>query len=167
MVTLVILDGFGINKHKFGNAIAMQGTPCLDKLKKNKYPRTTLVASGEDVGLTKGQMGNSEVGHLNLGAGKIVYQDLPRIDNDIKSGEFNNNPAFLQAIQNAKNNNSALHLIGLLSDGGVHSHINHLKALVDLANAHGLDKVYIHAILDGRDTLVDSGLGFVEDVKNT
>ena len=92
MVTLVILDGFGLNKHKLGNAIAMQGTPCLDKLK--NYPYTTLAASGEEVGLTKGQMGNSEVGHLNLGAGKIVYQDLPRINNDIKSGEFNNNLRF-------------------------------------------------------------------------
>lgn len=163
MVTLVILDGFGINKRKLGNAVAMQGTPCLDKLK--NYPYTTLAASGEEVGLTKGQMGNSEVGHLNLGAGKVVYQDLPRINNDIKSGEFNNNPVFLQAIANAKNNNTALHLIGLVSDGGVHSHINHLKALVDLAHMHGLKQVYIHAILDGRDTLTDSGIGFISDLE--
>ena len=164
MTTLVILDGFGINKQTYNNAIKLQGTPFLDKL--NSFPHTTLLASGEAVGLTEGQMGNSEVGHLNLGAGKIVYQDLPKINNDIKSGAFTQNPAFLKAIKHAKTFNSALHLIGLLSDGGVHSHISHLKALIDMANSMGLDKVYIHAILDGRDTLTNSGVNFVKEIQN-
>lgn len=163
MVTLLILDGFGLNNKKDGNAIALQGIPNLKKL--NVYPHAELVASGEDVGLTKGQMGNSEVGHLNLGAGRIVYQDLPRINNDINSGEFSKNKALNQVIAHVKKHNSSLHVMGLLSDGGVHSHINHLKAIVDFANSKGIKKVYIHAFLDGRDTLRDSGINFVRDIE--
>lgn len=160
MVTLLILDGFGINKSKTGNAIKLSGTPNLKKL--NNFPQTTLLASGEAVGLTKGQMGNSEVGHLNLGAGKIVYQDLPRINNSINSGEFFSNPAFTKVINHVKKNNSSLHLMGLLSNGGVHSHINHLIALTKLAENNGIKNVYVHAIFDGRDTLRDSGIKFVK-----
>lgn len=164
MVTLVILDGFGLSDKTKGNAIKLQGTPNLKKL--SDYPYTTLIASGEGVGLTEGQMGNSEVGHLNLGAGRIVYQDLPRINNDIKSEKFFSNPAFLKVCNHVKKNNSSLHLMGLLSNGGVHSHINHLKALVDLANKNGVKNIYIHAILDGRDTLRNSAVGFVEELEN-
>ncbi len=160
MVTLVILDGFGYSEKVEGNAIRLQGTPNLDKL--NVFPHTLIKASGEAVGLTEGQMGNSEVGHLNLGAGRVVYQDLPRINNAIKSGEFFKNEEFLAAINHAKKNKSALHLMGLLSDGGVHSHISHLKALVELADREGLKEVYIHAITDGRDTKVDSGVEFMK-----
>ena len=163
MVTLVILDGFGLNEKTEGNAIKLQGTPNLKKL--SQFPYTTLVASGEGVGLNAGQMGNSEVGHLNLGAGRIVYQDLPRINNDISTGEFFKNSAFLKVFNHVKNNGSSLHLMGLLSNGGVHSHINHLKALVDFANNQGIKNVYIHAILDGRDTLRDSGINFVQEIE--
>ena len=162
MVTLVILDGFGINKSKKGNAIKLNGTPNLDKLK--KYPQTTLLASGEAVGLNVGQMGNSEVGHLNLGAGRVVYQDLPRINNDINSGEFFNNVALNKTMDHVVSHNSSLHLLGLVSDGGVHSHINHLFALVDMAHKKGIDNVYIHCILDGRDTLKNSGINFVSSL---
>lgn len=164
MVTLLILDGFGLNKNKKGNAIAIQGTPYLNKL--NVFPKAELKASGEEVGLTCGQMGNSEVGHLNLGAGRIVYQDLPRINNDIKNGDFAKNKALNQVITHVKKHNSSLHVMGLLSDGGVHSHINHLKAIVDFASSKGLKKIYIHAFLDGRDTLRDSGINFVRDIEN-
>ena len=163
MVTLVILDGFGLNEKTEGNAIKLQGTPNLKKL--SQFPYTTLVASGEGVGLNAGQMGNSEVGHLNLGAGRIVYQDLPRINNDISTGEFFKNSAFLKVFNHVKNNGSSLHFLGLLSDGGVHSYINHLKALVDFANNQGIKNVYIHAILDGRDTLRDSGINFVQEIE--
>lgn len=163
MVTLVILDGFGVSENTTGNAIKLQGTPNLKKL--DAYPKTNLIASGEGVGLTQGQMGNSEVGHLNLGAGRIVFQDLPRIDNSIKTKEFFNNSAFIKVCNHVKNNNSNLHLMGLLSNGGVHSHINHLKCLVDLAHNNGVKNIYVHAILDGRDTLRDSGLGFVKEIE--
>ena len=165
MVTLCILDGFGINKSSYGNAIAQQGTPNLKQIEK-QYPTTTLDASGTAVGLCAGQMGNSEVGHLNLGAGRIVYQDLPKINNEIENKKFFSNPAFLKATQHVKKNNSKLHLMGLVSDGGVHSHIDHLKALVDLANKQGIKNVFIHAITDGRDTLRDSGKGFVTEIEN-
>ncbi len=161
MVTLIILDGFGINKNKYGNAIKLGGTPYLDKL--NIYPHTTLLASGEAVGLNAGQMGNSEVGHLNLGAGKVVYQDLPRIDNAIKSGKFFKNEALNKTIDHVLRHNSSLHIMGLLSNGGVHSHINHLYALVDMANKKGVENIYVHAILDGRDTLKNSGINFVKN----
>lgn len=163
MVTLVILDGFGYRKQTKGNAIALAKTPNLDKL--DVYPNTLIKASGEAVGLTKGQMGNSEVGHLNIGAGKVVYQDLPRINNAIKDKSLFTNEALNKTMEHAKNNNSALHLLGMLSDGGVHSHINHLKALVDMAAKKGISKVYLHIITDGRDTLVDSGINFVRDIE--
>ena len=164
MVTLIVLDGFGINKKKFGNAIKLSGTPHLNKLK--IYPHTTLLASGEAVGLNAGQMGNSEVGHLNLGAGRIVYQDLPRINNAIKTGEFFKNKAFCEVIKHVLKNNSNLHLVGLLSNGGVHSHINHLYALIDMANDKGIKNICVHAILDGRDTLKNSGLNFIKEFEN-
>ena len=164
MVTLLILDGFGLNDKINGNAIMAQGIPNLKKL--DAFPKTTLIASGEQVGLTDGQMGNSEVGHLNLGAGRIVYQDLPRINNDIKLGSFKKNEAINNAISHVKKNNSSLHVMGLLSDGGVHSHISHLKAIIDLSHENGLKNVYIHAFLDGRDTLRDSGIEFIRDIEN-
>lgn len=162
MVTLCILDGFGFSEKTEGNAIRLQGTPNLDKL--NKYPFALIGASGNAVGLTEGQMGNSEVGHLNLGAGRVLYQDMLRINNAIEDGSFFKNQAFLKAVDHCKKNNSALHLMGLVSDGGVHSHINHLKALIDLASKNGVKNIYIHAITDGRDTLVDSGKAFVQDI---
>lgn len=163
MVTLVILDGFGLSDKVEGNAVRLQGTPNLKKL--NNYPYTTLIASGEGVGLNAGQMGNSEVGHLNLGAGRIVYQDLPRINNDIKTGQFFNNPALNKTMQHVVDNQSSLHLMGLLSNGGVHSHIDHLKALVDMAHNKGIKNIYIHAIMDGRDTLRDSGINFIKEIE--
>ncbi len=163
MVTLLILDGFGLNSGVKGNAVKIQGTPNLKSL--GNFPYTTLKASGEAVGLNEGQMGNSEVGHLNLGAGRVVYQDLPRINNDIKNGEFFNNKNLLKVIKHVKENKSSLHLMGLLSDGGVHSHINHLKALIDLAEKNEIKKVYIHAILDGRDTLRDSAISYVKQIE--
>ena len=162
MVTLVILDGFGYSEKVEGNAIKLQGTPYLDKL--DVYPKTLISASGSSVGLTDGQMGNSEVGHLNLGAGRVMYQDLLRINNAISDKSFFKNEALLGAIAHAKKNNSSLHLIGLVSDGGVHSHINHLKALVKMASESGLKKIYIHAITDGRDTFRDSGAGYIRDI---
>ena len=160
MVTLIILDGFGLSKKKLGNAITSAGTPHLDKLKK-MYPYTTLLASGQSVGLPKGQMGNSEVGHLTLGSGRVILQDLEKINTDIKRGIFFENKALLKAIKHAKINDSSLHLMGLLSDGGVHSHINHLFAIIDMAKAAGLEKVYIHAFLDGRDTPFNSGKRYI------
>ena len=146
MVTLLILDGFGARDEDKGNAIKLQGTPNLDKL--NEFPHTLIEASGNAVGLTDGQMGNSEVGHLNIGAGRVVYQDMLRIDNAIKDKSFFENKAFLGAIEHAIHNGSKLHLMGLVSDGGVHSHIEHLKALVNLANEKGLEEVYIHFICE-------------------
>lgn len=164
MVTLVILDGFGINKTRFGNAIKASGTPYLNKLKK-QYPHGTLKASGEAVGLPDGQMGNSEVGHLTLGAGRVILQNLKQIDKSIEDESFFSNPALLKAIAHAEKNNSALHLLGLVSDGGVHSHIRHLQALLQLANSHGLEKVFVHVITDGRDTGVTHGQFFVQDLQ--
>lgn len=160
MVTLIILDGFGLRKEKFGNANASAGTPNLDKLIK-LYPSTSLRASGNAVGLPEGQMGNSEVGHLSLGAGRVILQDLMKIDSEIKNGNFFKNKRLLKAINFAKDNNSSLHIMGLLSDGGVHSHINHLFALIDMAKEHKLKKVYIHAFLDGRDTPPNSATKYV------
>ncbi|MBQ7466625.1 MAG: 2,3-bisphosphoglycerate-independent phosphoglycerate mutase [Clostridia bacterium] len=163
MVTLVILDGFGLREEVNGNAIKLQGTPSLDKL--NIYPHSTLLASGYAVGLTDGQMGNSEVGHLNLGAGRVVYQDLPRIDNAIADRSFFENKAINKTIDHCLENNSALHMMGLLSDGGVHSHIEHLIALIQYANEKGVKEVYIHAIMDGRDTPKDSGIEFIRYIE--
>lgn len=165
MVTLIILDGFGIGKKDASNAIFSVGTPNLDKLK-SRYSYSQLKASGEAVGLPKGQMGNSEVGHLTLGSGRKILQDLLRIDSDIKSGAFYKNEHLIKAIMHAKNNNSCLHIMGLLSNGGVHSHINHLYAIIDLAKKYGLEKVYIHAFTDGRDTLYNSGKNFIRDLEN-
>ena len=163
MVTLVILDGFGLRDEVHGNAIKMQGTPNLDKL--NAYPHAKLLASGLAVGLTDGQMGNSEVGHLNLGAGRVVYQDLPMIDNAIETGKFFENIAINKTIDHCLENNSNLHIMGLLSDGGVHSHIKHLFALIDMVAKKGLKNVFIHAIMDGRDTLKDSGINFIKQLE--
>lgn len=165
MVTLIILDGFGIGKKDASNAIFSVGTPNLDKLK-SRYSYSQLKASGEAVGLPKGQMGNSEVGHLTLGSGRKILQDLLRIDSDIKSGAFYENEHLIKAIMHAKNNKSCLHIMGLLSNGGVHSHINHLYAIIDLAKKYGLEKVYIHAFTDGRDTLYNSGKNFIRDLEN-
>ncbi|MBN7771961.1 2,3-bisphosphoglycerate-independent phosphoglycerate mutase [Clostridium aminobutyricum] len=147
---LMILDGFGINKNTHGNAIAAAHKPHLDKIF-DTYPHTTLKACGLDVGLPEGQMGNSEVGHLNIGAGRIVYQELTKITKAIKEGSFFENAALNQAMDHALSHGSALHLLGLLSDGGVHSHIGHLLALLDMAKNKGITQVYIHGLLDGRD----------------
>lgn len=147
---LMILDGYGLNKNYDGNAIAAAKTPAIDKIFQ-KYPHTALKACGLHVGLPQGQMGNSEVGHLNIGAGRIVYQDLTMITKSIEDGSFFQNPAFLKAVEHVKKNHSTLHLLGLLSDGGVHSHIEHLMALIDLAKDKGVDKLCIHCFLDGRD----------------
>ena len=147
---LMILDGYGINPRKEGNAIEAANKPHLDEIFA-KYPGTTLKACGLDVGLPEGQMGNSEVGHLNIGAGRIVYQELTRITKAIQDGDFFENQAFLKAIEHVKKNNSTLHLQGLLSDGGVHSHITHLLALIDLAKKEGVEKLVVHCFLDGRD----------------
>ncbi len=150
-VVLLILDGFGHNDDAADNAIAQANTPNLDALKKS-FPHTLINASEHHVGLPDGQMGNSEVGHLNMGAGRIVFQDFERINNSISSGEFFKNKALVQALQNLKANNKALHIFGLLSDGGVHSHIDHILTMLDMAAQQGLSNVYIHAFLDGRDT---------------
>lgn len=161
---LMILDGFGLNEKTEGNAVALAKKPVLDKLMKD-YPFVKGNASGMAVGLPEGQMGNSEVGHLNMGAGRIVYQELTRITKEIQDGDFFENKELIKAVENSKKNNSALHLFGLLSDGGVHSHITHLYGLLELAKKHGLEKVYVHAFLDGRDTAPTSGKGFMEDLE--
>lgn len=162
-IVLTILDGVGIGQPSDGNAYYLAKTPTLDKLKE-MYPHSKLSASGEDVGLPAGQMGNSEVGHLNIGAGRIVYQSLSLINKAIEEGTFFDNEEFNKAIDHAKKNDSALHLMGLLSDGGVHSHINHVKALLDLCKRKDMHKVYLHAFLDGRDTLRDLGVTFLKDI---
>jgi 2,3-bisphosphoglycerate-independent phosphoglycerate mutase len=164
-VILIIMDGWGLGKVKSSDAIQHAKTPFVSSLY-NKYPNSTLVTCGEDVGLPEGQMGNSEVGHLNLGAGRIVYQELQRINVAIKTGEFATNSTLLAAIDFAKQNNKPLHLMGLVSDGGVHSHTNHLKALTSLCAQKGLQNVLIHAFTDGRDTDPKSGLGFLTDLQN-
>ena len=157
---LIIMDGFGIRESSQGNAIKAASTPELDALF-SKYPTIKIGASGEDVGLPNGQMGNSEVGHTNIGAGRIVYQDLTRISKTIKDGNFFKNEGLTSAMRAVKENNSSLHLMGLLSDGGVHSHVEHLYALLDMAKSFGLDKVYVHAFLDGRDTPPTSGINYI------
>ncbi|MBQ6825967.1 MAG: 2,3-bisphosphoglycerate-independent phosphoglycerate mutase [Clostridia bacterium] len=160
-IVLTIMDGFGFNDDKAVNAIDKAKTPRLDKIFK-ECPTTQIGASGMDVGLPDGQMGNSEVGHTNIGAGRVVYQELTRITKAISDGDFFTNTAFLNAVENCKKNDSALHLLGLLSDGGVHSHIEHLYALVELAKRNGLKKVYIHALLDGRDVPPTSAADFID-----
>ncbi len=163
-VVLCIMDGFGYNPSDYGNAITAAKTPRLDEIFNNN-PMTYIGASGMDVGLPDGQMGNSEVGHTNIGAGRVVYQELTRITKSIQDGDFFTNDVFMGAIENCKKNNSALHLIGLLSDGGVHSHNTHLYALLELAKKNGLEKVYVHALLDGRDVPPSSGVDFVAELE--
>lgn len=158
---LMILDGYGLNDKTEGNAVAMAKTPVMDKLMK-EYPFVHGNASGLAVGLPDGQMGNSEVGHINMGAGRIVYQELTRITKEIEDGSFFTNEGLMDAINNCKKNNSSLHMYGLLSDGGVHSHNTHLYALLELAKREGLDKVYVHCFLDGRDTPPASGKDYVQ-----
>ena len=159
---LMILDGYGLNEKTEANAVAMAKTPVMDKLMA-ECPFVEGAASGMAVGLPEGQMGNSEVGHLNMGAGRIVYQELTRITKEIEDGEFFKNEALLAAVKNCKENNSDLHLFGLLSDGGVHSHNSHMYGVLELAKREGIKNVYVHAFLDGRDTAPASGKGFVEE----
>lgn len=161
---LLIMDGWGLGKIKSSDAIQHANTPFVSSLY-SKYPHTTLVTCGEMVGLPDGQMGNSEVGHLNLGAGKIVYQELQRINVSIRTGEFAKNPTLLNAIRFAKKNDKNLHLIGLVSDGGVHSHIKHLMAITGVSQYEGLNNVFVHAFTDGRDTDPKSGLGFLNELQ--
>ena len=158
--TLIIMDGFGLSGDLRGNAVRAAKTPRLDQLFA-EFPNTALAASGLDVGLPAGQMGNSEVGHTNIGAGRVVFQDLPRISKSIADGDFFENPAYLHAMDACREHDSSLHLMGLLSDGGVHSHLEHLFALMKMAKDRGLEKVYIHAFLDGRDVSPTSGADFV------
>jgi 2,3-bisphosphoglycerate-independent phosphoglycerate mutase len=161
---LIIMDGWGLGKSKTADAIQNAKTPFVSSLY-SKYPHSTLVTCGEEVGLPDGQMGNSEVGHLNLGAGRIVYQELQRINVAIRNKEFHTNPTLLAAIKYAKENGKPLHLLGLVSDGGVHSHTSHVKAIIDTCKEQGLTEVYIHAFTDGRDCDPKSGLGFVSNLQ--
>ncbi len=163
-VILIIMDGWGLGKVSSSDAIQHANVPFVSSLYQ-KYPNTTLITCGEAVGLPEGQMGNSEVGHLNLGAGRIVYQELQRINVAIRDAEFFKNETLLASIHTAKNNNKPLHLLGLVSDGGVHSHTSHLKAITSLCAQEGLKEVYIHAFTDGRDTDPKSGSGFISDLQ--
>ena len=158
--TLIIMDGFGLTDSTIGNAVRAAKTPRLDQFFQ-EFAHTELQASGLDVGLPEGQMGNSEVGHTNIGAGRVVFQDLPRITKSIQDGDFFRNPAYCHAMDACKEKGTSLHLMGLLSDGGVHSHIQHLFALLKMAKERGLEKVYIHAFLDGRDVSPTSGVDYV------
>ena len=162
--TLIIMDGFGLGPKYPGNAVENTPKPHLENIFK-ECPGCRLSASGLDVGLPEGQMGNSEVGHTNIGAGRVVFQDLPHISRDIDSGEFFKNPAYLEAMEHCREWGTALHLMGLLSDGGVHSHITHLFALVKMAKEQGLEKVYVHCVLDGRDVPPSSGKSYVEQLQ--
>ena len=161
---LMIMDGVGLNDEEKGNAFKLANTPNIDRLT-IKYPNTYIQTSGMAVGLPEGQMGNSEVGHTNIGAGRIVYQELTRITKEIQEGNFYKNPDLLRAIENVKENNSALHIVGLVSDGGVHSHIDHLFALLEMAKKEGLSNVYVHAILDGRDTPPTSAVDYIKKLE--
>ncbi len=161
---LMILDGYGLNENAKANAVAEAKTPNMDALMK-EYPFVEGQASGLAVGLPDGQMGNSEVGHLNMGAGRIVYQELTRITKEIEDGDFFKNEALLKGMASVKENGSALHLYGLLSDGGVHSHNTHLYGLLEMAKREGIEKVYVHCFLDGRDTAPTSGKGFIEELE--
>ena len=161
---LMIMDGVGLNDEEKGNAFKLANTPNLDRLT-IKYPNTHIKTSGMAVGLPEGQMGNSEVGHTNIGAGRIVYQELTRITKEIEDGNFFSNEVLLDAMQKVKENNSTLHIVGLLSDGGVHSHINHLFGLLEMAKREELENVYIHAILDGRDTPPTSAVEYVKQLE--
>ena len=163
-VALIILDGYGIGEPNDGNAIYMAQTPVMDGLLQ-RWPHTKLSASGLDVGLPDGQMGNSEVGHTNIGSGRVVFQDLPRITKAIEDGTFFENPVYAAALDNAANG-KALHILGLLSDGGVHSHITHLYALLELAKRNGIKNVYVHGFMDGRDTAPDGGKEFISQLSD-
>ena len=164
-LVLCILDGCGIREETNGNAFKNANKPNYDKLL-NEYPHTTLEASGQLVGLPAGQMGNSEVGHMNIGAGRIVYQPLELINHAIETEDFYKNENILKVIQHAQNNNSKLHIMGLISDGGIHSHINHLLALVDMCKKEGANEIYFHLFTDGRDTDIKSGQGFVKQLED-
>jgi 2,3-bisphosphoglycerate-independent phosphoglycerate mutase len=163
-VLLVVMDGWGVSERKDANAIALARIPVFNGLMK-KYPNATLGASGEDVGLPDGQMGNSEVGHLNLGAGRVVYQEYTRINRSIRNGEFQRNPVILDAMRAAGSDGRAIHLFGLVSDGGVHSHQEHLYALVRMAKGLGLSRIFVHAFMDGRDTPPKSGAGYLASLE--
>lgn len=164
-VILIIMDGWGLGQVPASDAIQQSNVPFYRSLY-NKYPHTTLVTCGEAVGLPEGQMGNSEVGHLNIGAGRIVYQELQRINVAIRTGELASNPSLQASLQYAKQQDKSLHLLGLVSDGGVHSHINHLKAICDICKQKGITKLFIHAFTDGRDTDPKSGLDFLTELQN-
>ncbi|MEO6978322.1 MAG: 2,3-bisphosphoglycerate-independent phosphoglycerate mutase, partial [Mucilaginibacter sp.] len=164
-IALIILDGWGYGRNDASNAILAANTPFFDSMLQ-KYPNSKLEASGVAVGLLAGQMGNSEVGHMNLGAGRVVYQELGRIHKAVDDNEFPANPVIKEAFEYAKQNNKDVHFIGLVSDGGVHSHIKHVKGLCDAAAVYNLDKVFIHAFLDGRDTDPKSGEGFISDLED-
>src|SRR5690625_1818671 len=164
LAALIILDGFALREEKHGNAIAHAHKPNFDRYWA-EYPHNRLHVSGLDVGLPEGQMGNSEVGHLNIGAGRVVYQSLTRIDNAIETEDFFTNDAFLQAVAEVKKQDSALHICGLLSDGGVHSHMNHLFALLQLAKRNNLEKVFIHAFLDGRDVGPQTAIDYIQQLE--
>lgn len=164
-VLLIILDGWGLSGQDSGNAPLLAKTPTLDYIYAN-YPKTSLVASGLEVGLSAGEPGNSEVGHMNIGSGRVVWENLPRIDLSIQAGEFFENEALKSAIEQTKQNDSALHLVGLVSDGGVHSHIRHVFALLEMAQKANLEKVYIHCVTDGRDTAPRAAAGYVEQLND-
>src|SRR5260221_6929487 len=157
---LIVMDGWGVNPRTEGNAIALARTPNIDKLAWT-WPHTTVKTSGEAVGLPEGQMGNSEVGHQNIGAGKRVLQDYTRVNESIKDGTFFQNPALLKAIEHVKKNGSQLHICGLLGNGGVHAHETHLEALLQLAHNHDIERVSIHSFTDGRDTSPTGGIEFI------
>ncbi|WP_161878597.1 2,3-bisphosphoglycerate-independent phosphoglycerate mutase [Alkalibacterium sp. MB6] len=163
-VAIIILDGFGWREEEYGNAVAQANKPNFDRYW-NEYAHSTMKASGLAVGLPEGQMGNSEVGHTNIGAGRVVYQSITRIDKAIEDGDFDTNEVLDGAISHVKDNDSALHFFGLISDGGVHSHQRHLKALIETAKKKGVDKIFVHAFTDGRDVAPNSAAGFIEDLQ--
>ena len=162
--TLIIMDGFGMTQTVEGNAIRAAKTPCLDQLF-SEYAHTTLSASGLDVGLPEGQMGNSEVGHTNIGAGRVVFQILPKMTQEIENGKFFQNPVYIKAMEDAKTNHKPLHILGLMSTGGVHSHLKHVFGILDMARQRGVEQVYVHCFLDGRDVAPKSGAGFIKELK--
>lgn len=163
--TLVIMDGLGEAPEGPGNAVKLQGTPHLDALKQS-FPHTLLTAHGEEVGVIAGQMGDSEIGHLNIGSGRVIETSFLKVNNAIKKGSFFGNPALLHVMQHAKTNQSALHIMGLVSDGGVHSHTSHLRAILTMAKANGVEKVFVHVITDGRDTPTTSGKDYIAALEN-
>ena len=163
-IILCIMDGYGIAPAGKGNCVAEAKKPNLDRIFK-EYPTTLIEASGEAVGLPEGQMGNSEVGHLNIGAGHIVYQSLTLINKAVKDGSFFKNEQYLQAMENCKKNHKKLHIFGLMSDGGVHSHVNHICAIIKMAKMEGLDDVFVHAFMDGRDVDPQAGVKYLDLVQ--